>query len=93
MVIHRSKLHVSLKRNFQLMPGVEWLEQLCCYIPDRYEQNVYAIHDRKSAGRLPRDIVQLFVASLITCRSSLEIEHPDLLIGRGVCDSCPLYVG
>ena len=26
MVIYRSKMHASLKRNFQVMPGVEWLE-------------------------------------------------------------------
>jgi hypothetical protein len=26
MVIYRSRLHWGLKRNFQLMPGAEWLE-------------------------------------------------------------------
>jgi hypothetical protein len=24
-MIYRSKLHATLKRNFQVMPGVEWL--------------------------------------------------------------------
>jgi hypothetical protein len=36
-VIYRSKMHLGLKRNFQVMPGAEWL---CKHIPDRYEQLV-----------------------------------------------------
>lgn len=35
-VIYRSKMHAGLKRNFQVMPGAEWLELLCRHIPDRY---------------------------------------------------------
>ncbi len=35
-VIYRSKMHLGLKRNFQVMPGAEWLELLCKHIPDRY---------------------------------------------------------
>ena len=31
-VIYRSKMHLGLKRNFQVMPGVEWLELLCKHI-------------------------------------------------------------
>lgn len=30
-------MHLGLKRNFQVMPGAEWLELLCKPIPDRYE--------------------------------------------------------
>ena len=26
-VIYRSKMHLGLKRNFQVMPGAEWLER------------------------------------------------------------------
>ena len=33
-------MHLGLKRNFQVMPGAEWLELLCKHIPDRYEQLV-----------------------------------------------------
>lgn len=33
-------MHLGLKRNFQLMPGAEWLELLCRHIPDRYEHLV-----------------------------------------------------
>ncbi len=39
-VIYRSKMHAGLKRNFQVMPGAEWLELLCKHIPDRYEHLV-----------------------------------------------------
>ncbi len=39
-VIYRSKMHASLKRNFQVMSGAEWLELLCRHIPDRYEHLV-----------------------------------------------------
>jgi len=39
-VIYRSKMHLGLKRDFQVMPGARWQELLCKYIPDRYEQLV-----------------------------------------------------
>ncbi len=31
-VIYRSKMHLGLKRNFQVMPGAQWLELLCKHI-------------------------------------------------------------
>ncbi len=40
MVLYRSHLHKSLKRNYQLMPGAQWLELLCRHIPDRFEHLV-----------------------------------------------------
>ncbi|MSP96841.1 MAG: hypothetical protein EXR29_06365 [Betaproteobacteria bacterium] len=39
-VIYRSKMHLGLKRNFQVMPGAQWLESLCKHIPDRHEHLV-----------------------------------------------------
>lgn len=39
-VIYRSKMHAGLKRNFQLMPGAQWLGLLLRHIPDRYEHLV-----------------------------------------------------
>ncbi len=39
-VIYRSRMHLGLKRNFQVMPGAEWLALLCKHIPERYEQLV-----------------------------------------------------
>ena len=32
-VIYRSKMHLGLKRNFQVMPGAQWLALLCRHIP------------------------------------------------------------
>ena len=43
-VTYRSKMHLGLKRNFQVMPGAEWLELLCKYIPDRYEHKGFIRH-------------------------------------------------
>ncbi len=40
MVIYRSKLHASLKRNYQLLPAAKWLTLLLAHIPDKYEHNV-----------------------------------------------------
>jgi hypothetical protein len=40
MVVYRSRMHKSLKRNFQLMPGAQWLALLCRHIPDRFEHLV-----------------------------------------------------
>jgi len=36
-VVYRPKMHLGLKRNFQVMPGAEWLELLGKHIPDRHE--------------------------------------------------------
>ncbi|MDH4322905.1 MAG: hypothetical protein OEW90_02065 [Betaproteobacteria bacterium] len=37
-VIQRSKMHLRLKRNFQMRAGAEWLALLRKHIPDRDEQ-------------------------------------------------------
>lgn len=42
-VMYRSKMHLGLKRTFQVMPGAEWLELLCRHIPERYERKNIAI--------------------------------------------------
>ena len=39
-VIYRSRMHKTLKRNFQIMSGADWLVQLCAHIPDRFEHLV-----------------------------------------------------
>ena len=36
-VLYRSRLHATLKRNCQVMPGADWLALLCKHIPDRHE--------------------------------------------------------
>lgn len=56
-VISRSKMHASVKRNFQVMAGAEWLELLCRHIPDRYEHLVRYIgwySNRARAEQAPR---------------------------------------
>ena len=40
MVIHRSRLLSTLKRNYQLMPALKWLRMLMNHIPDKYEHLV-----------------------------------------------------
>ena len=51
-MIYRSKLHSTLKRNFQVMPGVEWLELLCKHVPDRHEHMVryYGQYSSRARG-------------------------------------------
>jgi hypothetical protein len=39
MVIYRSKLHATLKRNYPLMPALKWLRLLMNHIPDKYEHS------------------------------------------------------
>lgn len=43
-VMYRSHVHKSLKRNFQLLPGAQWLELLCRHVPDRFEHKGFIIH-------------------------------------------------
>jgi hypothetical protein len=40
MAIYCSKLHATLKRNFQIIHGVAWLELLGKHVPDRHEHMV-----------------------------------------------------
>ena len=40
IVIYRSRMHKTFKRNFQIMSGDDWLVQLCRHIPDRFEHLV-----------------------------------------------------
>ena len=55
-VIYRSRMHKTLKRNFQIMPGADWLAQLCAHIPDRFEHLVrYAgWYSNRSRGKRNR---------------------------------------
>ena len=51
-VIYRSKLHATLKRNYQLMPALKWLRLLLNHIPDKYEHLVryYGYYSNRSRG-------------------------------------------
>ncbi len=52
MVIYRSKLHATLKRNYQLMPALKWLRRLLNHAPDKYEHLVryYGYYSNRSRG-------------------------------------------
>jgi hypothetical protein len=68
-VIYRSKMHLGLKRNFQVMPGAEWLELLCKHIPDRYEHLVRYCDwysNRSRGAQAAKVAVQGTIASGIT---------------------------
>jgi len=56
MVVYRSHMHKGLKRNFQLMPGAQWLELLCRHIPDRFEHLVRYVgwYSTRVRGDRPR---------------------------------------
>ena len=54
-VVYRSRMHKTLKRNFQIMHGADWMAQLCSHIPDRFEHLVryagwYSNRSEESAG-------------------------------------------
>jgi hypothetical protein len=56
-VIYRARMHKTLKRNFQIMSGADWLVQLCRHIPDRFEHLVryagwYSSRSRGKRGRM-----------------------------------------
>ncbi len=40
MVIYRSKIHATRKRNYQFMPALTWLRLLMSIIPDKHEHLV-----------------------------------------------------
>ena len=82
-LIYRSKMHLGLKRNFQVMPAAQWLELLCKHIPDRYEHLVryvgsYANRAKASWARL---IGKVYKADPLVCP---KCNGPS----RGAIDSC-----
>ena len=65
-MIYRSKMHAGLKRNFQVMPGAEWLALLGKHIPERYEHLVRYVgwysnraRGERAKNALPQDGVAL----------------------------------
>ena len=52
MIVYRSKMHKSLKRNYQIMPGAQWLALLLQFIPDKGEHLVryYDWYSNRSRG-------------------------------------------
>ena len=71
-VIYRSKMHLGLKRNFQLMPGAQWLELLLRHVPDRYEHLVRYVGWYSNRARGERAKAQKGRDVPSTCASPIE---------------------
>lgn len=41
-LVYRTRMHATLKRSDQLLPGAQWVERACGHIPDRSE---HLVHD------------------------------------------------
>jgi hypothetical protein len=56
LLVYRSKLHATLNRNYQLMPGAEWLKLLIRHIPDKGEHLVryYGWYSNRCRGERRR---------------------------------------
>ena len=52
MIVYRSKMHQGLKRNYQIMPGTQWLALLLQHVPDQGEHLVryYGGYSNRSRG-------------------------------------------
>ena len=90
-VIYRSKMHLGLKRNFQVMGGAEWLELLCKHIPDRYEQLVRYCgwySSRSRGARAARTAVSTTAASTVTEALSEFAQRAKAGPGRGSSAKC-----
>ncbi len=60
VVVYRSKLHATMRRNFQIMPGAAaWLKLLLQHVPDRGEHLVryYGWYSNRSRGE--RETIEL----------------------------------
>ena len=71
-VIYRSKMHLGLKRNFQVMPGAQWLALLCRHIPDRYEHLVRHVGWYSNRARGERAKAQKTQDAPALCASPIE---------------------
>ena len=71
-VLYRSKMHPGLKRNFQVMPGAEWLELLCRHIPDRYEHLVRYVGWYSNRARGERAKARKDQDAPTTCAAPIE---------------------
>jgi len=52
VIVYRSKLHATLKRNFQILSGAKWLEMPLQHVPDRDEHLVryYGWYSNRGRG-------------------------------------------
>jgi hypothetical protein len=91
-VIYRSRLHATLRRNFQVMPGVQWLELLRRHIPDRHEHMVryYGRYSSRARGsqREPPELNEADAEIIIPARHAAKAAWAKLI--RKVYEVDPL---
>jgi len=89
-VIYRSRMHKTLKRNFQVMHGADWLAQSCAHIPDRFEHLVrYAgWYSNRSRGKRRRMGAEPAVAPMPRCTSGMAATWWCTMASRETLTSC-----
>jgi hypothetical protein len=68
-------MHKTLKRNFQIMPGADWLAQLCRHIPDRFEHLVryagwYSNRSRGKRRRMEAQPAEVAICEVDVCEAA-----------------------
>ena len=80
-------MHAGLKRNFQVMPGAQWLELFCKHISDRYEHLVRYAGSPRASARLAAKRAHPHhpspATSTIRRQQQEKPQHPDHRIGPG----------
>lgn len=93
-VIYRSRMHKTLKRNFQIMSGADWLAQLCAHIPDRFEHLVrYAgWYSNRSRGKRRRACAEPAEAATreVDVREAARMRSTWARLIHKVCEVDPL---
>jgi hypothetical protein len=74
-VIYRSRMHKTLKRNFQIMSSADWLVQLCRHIPDRFEHLVryagwYSNRSRGKRRRMEAQPAEVAICEVDVCEAA-----------------------
>ena len=72
MVIYRSKLHATLKRNYQLRSALKWLRLLMNHIPDKSAANA-------------RTSIQPRIPCAVIVRFSMAQRTRTVTVRHGVC--------
>ena len=67
-------MHKTLKRNYQIMPGADWLAQLCAHIPDRFEHLVReAARVRSTWARLIHKVYEVDPLECPKCKGPMRV--------------------
>lgn len=73
MIVYRTKMHKSLKRNYQIIPGAEWLALLLQHVPDKGEHLVryYGWYSNRSRG-LRKQLAEHELSDLIVNETPVD---------------------